>query len=300
MASDNPASKEVEIDPALLRRLLTGQFPEWAGLPLRPVASAGTDNAIFRLGEDLCVRLPRLERAAGQVEKEQRWLPHLKPLPLDVPVPLGKGQPAEGYPFAWSVYGWIEGQNAILERLDDPDEAAVTLADFQKALQRVDAFGGPLSGTHNEFRGVPLAQRDPLTRVAIDSLRDLFDGKALSAVWEAALAAPPWRDHPVWIHGDIQSGNLLARAGRIRAVIDFGLLGVGDPACDLIIAWSLLPAKSRRMFRTALEVDEATWMRGRGWALSISLIALAYYLNSNPVLANISRHTIEEVLADGA
>ncbi len=298
MARQDQTDEEVTIDEALARRLLARQHPQWANLALRPVISAGTDNAIFRLGETMALRLPRLARAAGQVEKEQRWLPLLRPLPLEIPTALGRGAPDRGYPFQWSVYGWLEGENATPERLQDLEEAARALAGFIRALQAIDAGDGPLSGQHNEFRGVPLAEREAPTRQAIGALSTLFDPFRLTEAWEASLAVPPWREAPRWVHGDIQSGNLLARAGRIRAVIDFGLMGVGDPACDLTIAWSLLCGRSRGVFRDALEIDEDSWLRGRGWALSVALVALAYYLESNPVLADLSRRTIEEVLTD--
>ena len=291
-------AEELDIHEPLVARLLAAQFPQWADLPIEPVASAGTDNAIFRLGADLCLRLPRVQRAVGQVEKEQRWLPALAPLPLALPTPFGRGRPGEGYPWDWSIYSWLEGETATAERLADFDESAIALARFITALQRIDATDGPLSGPHNEFRGVPLVQRDPLTRKAIDSLNDLYDRAALTAAWEVALDVPAWSDPPVWIHGDIQSGNLLANKGRITGVIDFGLMGVGDPACDLMLAWSLLPADSRPVFCAALDLDDATWLRGRGWALSVALIALAYYRNSNPILAQMSQRTIDAVLTD--
>ena len=290
----------MNIDASLVRRLVADQFPQWADLPLEPVASAGTDNAIYRLGGDLSVRLPRLERAAGQVAKELRWLPVLAPLlPLAIPVPRGTGVPAAGYPWAWSVHPWLDGDNATIERLADPCAAARTLARFVLALQRIDAAEGPPSGAHNEHRGVPLAMRDPLVREAIGALGRLIDARAVSAAWDVALQAPPWRGPPVWLHGDIHAGNLLARQGRISAVIDFGLLGVGDPACDLMVAWNLLGVEAREVFRAATGVDDAIWARGRGWTLSVALIALACYLHTNPALAAMSRRAIDAVLADG-
>ncbi len=285
-------------DLAAVRRLLAGQFPQWCDLPLSPVASAGTDNAIYRLGDDMCLRLPRRPEAADQVEKECRWLPALAPLPLAVPKPLGQGAPAEGFPWPWAVFSWIEGETASLDRLDDPLEAAATLARFIAALQAVDVTGGPPSGPQNHFRGVPLAQMDRRTRRAIANLAGEIDVQAAGAVWEAALAAPRCAAAPVWVHGDIQPGNLLARDGRIAAVIDFGLLGVGDPACDLTVAWMLLPAEARPAFRAVLAVDDATWLRGCGWALYAGVIALDYYRDSNPLLSNMCRRAITEVLAD--
>jgi aminoglycoside phosphotransferase (APT) family kinase protein len=290
---------EVEIDTALVCQLLAAQFPQWADLPILPVRSAGTDNAIYRLGDDLAVRLPRIEGACGQVEKEQRWLPRLAPrLPLAIPVPLAKGEPGAGYPWHWSVYRWLDGENATIERIADPGQLAIALAQFIAALQQIDASGGPCPGPHNSGRGVPLEMRDASTRTAIASLHGMVDTDAATAAWDMALPSPVWHGAPVWIHGDLQSGNLLVVDGRLHAVIDFGCLGVGDPACDLMVAWNLLSADTRAVFRNALAVDDATWARGRGWALSVALIALPYYQHTNPVLAEISRSTIDEVLSD--
>jgi aminoglycoside phosphotransferase (APT) family kinase protein len=299
MPADKMHADEIDTDITLVRRLLAAQFPQWADLPIRPVRFAGTDNAIYWLGEDMAVRLPRIQRVVAQVDKEQEWLPRLAPLlPLAIPVPLAKGTPVEGYPWNWSVYRWLEGENATIERLADPHQAATALAQFVAALQQIDPVGGPPPGPHNFFRGEPLARRDGSTRAAIASLQDMLDVAAVTAAWEVALQAPAWHGLPVWIHGDLQSGNLLAVQGRLSAVIDFGGLGVGDPAGDLIVAWNLFSADTRDIFRTTLQVDDATWARGRGWALSVGLIALPYYKHTNPVLADIARHTISEVLAD--
>ncbi|MDQ1710877.1 MAG: hypothetical protein QOE45_327 [Frankiaceae bacterium] len=290
---------EVDTDPALVRRLLATQFPRWAGLPIEPVPSAGTDNALYRLGDDLAVRLPRYPSAARQVAKEHRWLPYLAPhLPFAVPVPLAKGEPAEGFPWHWSVCPWLDGENATLDRVDDPRRLAADLAAFVSALRRVDPAGGPAPGPHNFGRGVPLAVRDDVTRSAIADLGRLVDTEAVTAAWDAGMRAPAWDGPPVWIHGDLSAGNLLAVDGRLGAVIDFGGLGVGDPACDLIVAWSLLPADARDVFREALQVDDAMWARGRGWALSVALIAMPYYLETNPEMVRTARHTITEVLGD--
>jgi aminoglycoside phosphotransferase (APT) family kinase protein len=292
-------SDEVDTDMPLVGRLLAGQFPQWADLSIEPVRSAGTDNALYRLGEDMVVRLPRIHWATGQVAKEQQWLPRLAPhLPLAIPVPLAMGAPAEGYPWHWSVYRWLAGETASIEPIADLRQAAMDLARFIAALQRIDPAGGPPPGPHNSHRGEALAMRDAQTRAAIASLQDMFDAGALTAAWEAALAAPAWPGPPVWIHGDLQAGNLLVQQGRLSAVIDFGCLGVGDPACDLQIAWNFLSAETRDVFRAALPVDGATWVRGRGWALSVGLIALPYYQSTNPILSGISRRAIDEVLAD--
>ena len=302
MSAGKMHADEVHTDISLVSRLLAAQFPRWADLPIEPVRSAGTDNALYRLGDDMVVRLPRIHWATGDVDKEQRWLAKLAPfLPLAIPVPLAKGAPGEGYPWYWSIYRWLEGENATIERITDPCQAAADLAQFIAALRRIDTTDGPPPGEHNSFRGAPLAKRDAPTRAAIASLERMpgtLDLDAATAAWEAALQAPAWRGPLVWIHGDLQSGNLLARQGRLSAVIDFGCLGVGEPAMDLTVAWTLFSGKARDVFRAALAADDASWARGRGWALSFGLIALPYYHSTNPVLAGIYRHAIDEVLAD--
>jgi aminoglycoside phosphotransferase (APT) family kinase protein len=299
MSAGKMHADEVNTDVSLVARLLTAQFPQWADLPIAPVPSSGTDNALYRLGDDLVVRLPRIHWAVEQVDKEHQWLPRLAPfLPLAVPVPLVKGNPGEGYPWHWSVYQWLEGENATVERNADQRQTATDLARFIAALQRIDATGGPPPGPHNSYRGEPLAMRGARTHGAIAALQGALDVGAAAAVWNAAVEAPAWQGPPVWLHGDLQCGNLLAVEGRLSAVIDFGCLGVGDPACDVMAAWMFLSAETRDVFRAALQVDDATWARGRGWALSVGLIALPYYQNSNPVLARIARRAIDEALGD--
>jgi aminoglycoside phosphotransferase (APT) family kinase protein len=290
---------EVHTDEHLVRRLLDAQFPDWAGLPITRVASAGTDNALYRLGDDLVARLPRIDWAIGAIEKECRWLPHLAPhLPLPVPVPLAMGEPGEGYPWHWSVCQWLDGENASLDRIGDMQQFATDLGAFVAVLQRIDPADGPRSGTPGVTRGVPLATRDASTRTAIAELAGMIDTAAATAAWEAALAAPVWDGPPAWFHGDLLPGNLLVRDGCLSAVIDFGLLGVGDPAVDMLPAWTLLPHESRASFRAAAAVDDATWARGRGWALSFGVGALSYYHTTNPVLAGVARYAIVEVLGE--
>ncbi|MCB9460818.1 MAG: aminoglycoside phosphotransferase family protein [Anaerolineaceae bacterium] len=298
MVDDKMHDDEVDIDSKLVRRLLTNQFPKWSRLPLAPVLSAGTDNALYRLGDDLCVRLPRIDWAAGQAQKEMRWLPFLAPhLPLEIPVPRAVGEPEDDYPWHWGVYEWLDGHNATIDRLTDKQQAAIDMAEFIRAMWTIDTTDGPRAEA-NSARGVPLALREDMTRAAIFSCQGMIDTHAVNAAWKTALDAPAWDAEPVWLHGDIQSGNLLAQDGELTAVIDFGAMGIGDPACDLMVAWNLFTAPMRWTFRQAIDVDDATWVRGRGWALSVALVALPYYRTTNPVLADISRYAIDQVLAD--
>jgi aminoglycoside phosphotransferase (APT) family kinase protein len=291
---------EVAVDANLVRRLVASQFPQWTDLALEPVRFFGTDNAIYRLGDELAVRLPRRRKNVVQLEKERRWLPQLAAhLPLAIPVPLAAGRPGDGYPFEWAVYRWLQGEVATDAPLADLARTASDLAAFVAALQEVDPTGGPPPGEHNSFRGEALAARDEGARAAIAALAGQIDGAAATAVWEAALAAPEWKRAPVWIHGDLDARNVLVVNGGISAVIDFGTLGIGDPACDVMVAWKLLSAETRESFRSLLAVDDATWARARGWAVSQAVIALAYYtLETNPVLVREARRWLAEVLAD--
>lgn len=292
---------QIDIGIDIAVHLLTTQFPHWSDLPIAPIKSGGTDNALFSLGEDMVIRLPRATWATQQVDKEQEWLPRLAPqLPLAIPVPLAHGKPDELYPWSWSVYKWIEGEDLHTAKIDDQGKMGRDLAAFIKALQRIDASGGPHSGKDNNYRGVRLRMLDPTVRRSIDELEGLIDTDAASRAWDEALETPVWERDPVWVHGDLQAGNLLAHDGKLSSVIDFGLAGVGDPACDLIVAWNLLDSKYRDIFRSELGADDATWGRGRGWALYTGLVALPYYLHTNPVIVKTSRHVIGEVLADYA
>ncbi|MFE9726893.1 aminoglycoside phosphotransferase family protein [Streptomyces sp. NPDC005794] len=283
---------ETKTDAALVRRLLAAQFPAWAGLPVERVGSHGTVNAIYRLGADLVVRLPRVEGGSKDVAAERHWLPRLAPhLPLAVPVPLAEGVPGEGYPWSWSVCCWIDGDNPAVG--SGSAAFAAGIAEFVLALRGVDTTGGPPA-----FRSEPLAARDAATRGALDTLHGVIDTGAASAVWSDALRAPAPQGPAVWVHGDLQPGNVLVSDGRPGAVIDFGCMGLADPAVDLLAGWYLLPAGARRVFRTRVGADAAEWARGRGWALSVALMELSYYRTSNPVMAETARHVIGEVLGE--
>lgn len=292
---------EVDIDASLVARLLAAQFPRWAKRPIRVVASSGTDNVTFRLGDDLAVRLPRTAGTAGQVEVDRTWLPRLAPrLPLAVPELLAVGEPGEGYPFGWGVYRWLDGEALRLDRLADPVRVAADLAGFVRSLRALDATGAPVPSDDPFDRGTPLAPRDAMFRAALDELRDEFDTGLVLAAWEASLAARPWTGVPVWIHGDLMPGNLLMSAGRLSAVIDFATLRAADPAGDLLAAWYVFEGEARRVYRAELGVDDDTWARGRGWALSLSLIAIPYYRTRDPAAVDEGPDVIGETLADFA
>jgi aminoglycoside phosphotransferase (APT) family kinase protein len=289
---------EMDITASLVSQLIRTQFPQWADLPIEPVAFDGWDNRTFHLGAEMSVRLPSAEGYAAQVEKEHRWLPQLAPLlPLPIPTPLALGAPAAGYPWHWSVYRWLEGEVATTAHLADRPQFAKALAQFLIALWQIDPAGGPPPGLHNFFRGGPLTVYDSETRDALAVLNGRVDTGAATAVWEAALEAT-WRHPPVWVHGDIAAGNLLVREGRLSAVIDFGCSGVGDPACDLTMAWTFFSGESRETFRAALPVDGATWARARGWALWKGLITVAAHLHTDPTAAGEAQRIVEAVLAD--
>ena len=292
---------QIDIDDELVRRLVDSQFPQWAELPLVHFDSTGTDNAIFRLGSELSVRLPLHPRANGKVEKEAEWLPLLAQLlPCPIPVPVATGRAGEGYPLAWSVHPWIDGDIATIDHVDDVVQLALDVADFVIALQRIDTTGGPAAGAHNNGRGLPLAFRDPFVRASLEQLDGVIDTVAATKAWDSVLTLPEWDAPPVWVHGDLSSSNLLVADGRLRAVIDFGCLGVGDPACEAQIAWSLFSGTAREAYRAALGFDDATWARGRGWALSGGLIGLPYYGETHPVFAERALQEVTEALADFA
>ena len=284
---------EVDTSVDLVRGLLVSQYPQWAELPIERVASAGTDNAMYRLGDELAVRLPRIHWAVANVAKEQQWLPRLAPhLPLSVPVPVAVGAPEAAFPFPWSIVRWLPGELASLDRLADPVRAAIDLAAFVRALQRVDAGGGP-----QHKRGLPVRLADAAVRQGIAGLRGEVDADAVIDAWNRVMAMPDYAGAPVWFHGDLSYLNLLQRDGELTAVIDWGTCGVGDPAIETIIAWSLFPADAREAYRDALGVDPATWERGKGWVLN-GVFGIPYYRDTNPALVADKIRAIEAVLAD--
>ncbi|MDX2920788.1 MULTISPECIES: aminoglycoside phosphotransferase family protein [Streptomyces] len=285
------------IEPSLVRGLIAAQFPHWTDLPVEAVDASGTANAIYRLGTDKAVRLPRTEGSAADVATEHRWLPRLAgQLPFPVPLPLAQGAPDKSFPRPWSVCTWLEGTNPRPgDASSSSDLLAADLAEFVLALRRIAPEDAPPA-----YRSEPLASRDRATSEALATLAGIVDAEAVAAAWKESLAAPPFTAAPVWVHGDLQPGNVLVADGRLTAVIDFGCTGLADPAVDLIAAWYLLTPGARQTFRTAIAADDATWTRGRGWALSIALLELTHYRETNPVMARIAAHVIEEIVADTA
>ncbi len=278
---------ELDLDEELVRALLREQFPDWAELPLVRIEPAGTDNAIFRLGDRLAVRLPRVHGPEVEEDSEHEWLPILaRALPVEIPLPVARGRPGRGYPWHWSVVTWLDGEIPIEAPL-----AVDELASFVAALRTIDPAGGPPPGAR---RGEPLATRDAWVRDALERV----DAPGAIELWELAAAAPEWDGPPVWLHADLDARNVLVRGGRLTGVIDWGCAGVGDPAVDVMAAWKLLRRDDRERFRATLDVDEATWLRAKGWCLSQALIALGYYtLETNPTLVREAKRWLAEVLA---
>jgi aminoglycoside phosphotransferase (APT) family kinase protein len=290
--------RKADITVDLVSRLVRTQFPQWAQLPIRPVEVDGWDNATFRLGDTMSVRLPSAEHYVEAVAKEHRWLPILAPqLPLPVPQPLAMGAPGSGFPWPWSVYRWIDGTPVTTETITDLPQFAADLADFLTALYTLDPADGPPPGTHNFFRGGPLTVYDGEMRQQLDALNGHIDTALAAEVWQVALTAA-WHGSPVWFHGDAQPGNLLLDHGRLSAVLDFGGCGVGDPACDTTIAWTFLSGDSSRIFRERLPLDSATWVRGRGWAIWKATKVLVAALDNDPQDAALTKGVIQKILAD--
>ena len=265
----------VPIDANLVRCLLREQFPHRGGERVDPVDVQGWDNRTFRVGNDLVARLPSAAGYAAAVAKEHRWLPVLAPqLPVPIPVPVARGRPGCGYPWSWSLYRWLPGAPARADEIADPVAFAADVAGFLVALQTVDASSGPPPGSDNGFRGAPVTTYDGQVRATVTAMRDHLDGAAVLDVWNEAVSALP-AGRPVWVDGDFTGSNLLVKDGRLAAVIDFGCCAVGDPACDLVIAWTLLRGRSRAAFRAAVPGDAAVWARARGWALWKALLTVA-------------------------
>lgn len=292
---------EVPVDRELVRRLLGAQHPTWAGLDLRLVDPPGTDNVVFRLGDELSVRLPRKQAAVPGLVRELRWLPRIAPsLPLAVPEPVAAGEPGEGYPFPWAICRWVPGSPPNPDDLD-PSTARV-LGEFVAALHAADPTGGPPA----QGRGGPVAAYDGVARRALDGVRvqmrtgrlacDELDLDRARAVWDAAVATPGWSGAGVWLHRDLHAGNLLAdERGRVTGVLDFGGLALGDPAANLMAAWHLLPAARHPEFWSVTGADGPAVARARGWALTQGVEALTYYLDTHPGMVAMARRVLAQL-----
>ena len=292
--SDSKTPHPLQIDGELVRSLISDQFPNWANLPITPVPHQGHDNRTFRLGDDLSVRLPSRQQYAAHVETEFIWLPRLAPhLPLPIPTPLAMGAPSAAYPFPWTINRWLDGETVSAGRIDDPARFGIDLADFLNALHSIDTKDAPGPGPDNFHRGGDLAVYDDDTRTYIDTLSDLVDTRTAARIWESALEAQ-WTGSSLWLHGDMAVGNLLVDRGKLSAVIDFGQLAAGDPSCDITIAWTFLSVRGRQAFRDTLATDDATWARGRGWAIWKAL----FLLHESPSPESDQLRIIHDIILD--
>ncbi len=292
---------EITIDTALVQKLIAAQFPHWAHLPIKPVEAGGWDNRTFHLGDTMSVRLPSAQRYADKVHKELMWLPILAPhLSIPIPQPIALGNPSADYPWNWSIYRWLEGTSANVL----PDSAlnlpliAQELGQFLQELHAIDATGVPLvGGPHNFYRGDSTKIYDAQTRKAITQLEGVIDTKAATALWNKATSSE-WNKKPVWIHGDLSAGNILINNAHLAAVIDFGGMGIGDPACDLVIAWTFFYGESRKIFKSLVPLDPDTWTRAAGWALWKALITLAALKDMQSSEALKQKQIINELIQE--
>lgn len=298
MTSDDVVAKlhddEVTVTTALVRRLLVHSFPQWGQLPLKRMSSTGTDNAIFRLGGELGLRLPRIGWAEHQIAKESEWLPRIAPqLPVEVPEPVAIGEPAAGYPYPWLVFRWLEGDDMQHLQSADFNQLARDVATFVIALESIDVTGVPLGGRH----GGRMRADDQTVRQCIHVLRDEIDSERALSIWEAALEAGPWSNSPVWVHGDLLPGNVIVREGRVVGIIDWSSAGAGDPACELMLAWAL-PPEARALYRSLLGFDEASWARAKGLVVEQAVNFITYYATSVPAGVALAGHRLNALLTD--
>lgn len=302
MSSTPQTSDKFEITVSLVADLIAEQFPQWAHLEIKPVELGGWDNRTFRLGQEMSIRLPSAKIYASKVEKEQKWLSYLAPhLSVLIPKPLALGQPSKNYPWHWSIYSWIEGKSANILPIDDLDLSllASQLAQFLNELHKINSTGGPLPGAHNFYRGDSPKVYDAETRSAIEQLQNIVDVDAVTSVWQKAISSK-WIKNPVWIHGDLSAGNIIVKDTKLAGVIDFGGMGIGDPACDLVIAWTFLANESRKVFKSQLNLDPDTWARARGWALWKALITIAQLKDKTCSEALKQQRVIAEILKEHA
>ncbi|MGJ8529789.1 aminoglycoside phosphotransferase family protein [Maritalea sp.] len=298
MAEQNPV--KFQIDVRMAQQLIAAQFPEWLDLPVTHLETGGTDNKLFRLGADKILRFPLSPSCAQAIEKEIDILPKFGGLGCNVPSVVAVGKPSDAFNASWAVYNWIEGKDCSSIKVEDLTVIAVDLAKMIHRLRLIAPDEKYMSGKQNHDRGIPLAELDHVAQNAINIVSDEFDSADLRHIWRDALDAPVFNGQPTWLHGDLHAGNLLVdEAGNLSGIIDFGLAGVGDPSVDLLPAWWLFNADGRQQFKTAMQVDEAEWSRGRGWALLVALNAYQYYRGSDKIqLTRMSRRAIVEILGE--
>ena len=294
-------------NPVAVGHMLREQFPNLSDLPLEPFQSAATDNVVYRLGTDLLVRLPQSSSAADQVAKDARWLPQLAPhLSVEIPTVVGEGRPTDLFPWPWSVQKWIDGSDAGSGAARDRIEVAAVLGTVVQEIRRVDTAGAPTPSAANSFRGAPLATRDDHVRHAARFIEQMGSNNRFTAgidvaramrIWQSAVDAAPWGGPPVWIHGDLIPGNILMHGTELAALIDFGCAAVGDPAGDIMAAWTLFQGEARKEFLARTHVDDDTHARARGWAAYVGITAMPYHHDTNPSFCAFARGILDDMLA---
>lgn len=284
------------INVSLVQKLISEQFPHWSHLRITPVEHGGWDNRTFHLGSSMLIRLPSAQEYAAKVKIEQHWLPQLAShLSVVIPTPLAMGKPTEEYPFNWSVYQWIDGQIATKANIDNMHQFAEDLASFILELHVIDTYNGPLPGKHNFYRGAPLKIYDHEVKQACRILENSIDTHKLLTIWNNACAST-WNRPPVWLHGDLAPSNIILKNGILHGIIDWGGMAIGDPACDLAIAWTFFDYESREIFKHVLNLDNQTWDRGCGWALWKALIIYAELPGTNPLGKEESQQILDRIL----
>jgi aminoglycoside phosphotransferase (APT) family kinase protein/GNAT superfamily N-acetyltransferase len=290
----------VDITLAMIKELISDQFAHWSDLSINPVKHIGHDRRTFHLGNEMLIRLPSTQRYAAKVEKEQKWLPFLANyLSTEIPKPISMGRPSDVYPWNWSVYKWIEGESANHLSCDNKvlNSIGLSLAKFINELHKIDTTNAPEPGAHNFYRGGHPSVYSEETYRAINNLSEVINTQAATELWERAISTR-WNDKPVWVHGDFASGNVIIKDKQLAAVIDFSGICVGDPACDLVIAWTFLKGESRELFKKSVGLDKDTWDRARGWALWKALITLNNIKNKNSDQAIVQIELISDLLKE--
>lgn len=288
----------VHITADLAHKLIAEQFPEYAHLPIVSVKKQGHDNRTYRLGSNMLIRMPTADSYALKVPIEQEILPQLASyLTVRIPAPIRMGAATHDYPYPFSIYKWLEGTSINLLVLDNVylEKLAFDIANFLKELQSIDCVDGPTPGQHNWWRGDHASVYDKGAREQILKLSNTIDANKAINIWEQA-SKTKWNKPPVWIHGDFYVGNMLIKDGKLSAIIDFGGMGLGDPACDLVIAWAYLEGKAREIFIQEMALDNDTWLRAKAWALWKATYELCIISDQNSPEFNIQKRIIEDIL----